>query len=148
MCIDCPAKAPGDRGLTLFDCRCKWPLSYRHPDPPLKALSTRPLFLNLSYPINGNASFAGTHMSKQLIRAGTSAALNYAEAQSAESRRDFIHKLKIGLKELRESYMCLTIIHKSRLFHSADNIQLLLKENNELISIFVKSIETAQKNQE
>ncbi len=49
------------------------------------------------------ASFAGRHLSGQLIRSATSPALQYGEAQSAESRNDFIHKLKIALKELRET---------------------------------------------
>ena len=48
--------------------------------------------------------FAGIHLSKQLIRSGTSTALNYGEAQACESRRDFIHKMKVVLKELRVRY--------------------------------------------
>lgn len=47
---------------------------------------------------------AGNHLSGQLVRSGTSPALNYGEAQSAESRKDFIHKVKVVLKELRESF--------------------------------------------
>ncbi len=101
---------------------------------------------------------AANHLSGQLIRSGTSPALNYGEAQSGESRKDFIHKLKIVLKELRESFVCLKIIRKAKLYQSSDRtltdkeqklqskIEIALKENNELISIFVKSIETAQKN--
>jgi four helix bundle protein len=50
---------------------------------------------------------AGNHLSGQLIRSGTSPALNYGEAQSGESRKDFIHKIKVVLKELRESFICL-----------------------------------------
>jgi len=89
---------------------------------------------------------ASNHLAGQLIRSGTSPALNYGEAQSGESRRDFIHKIKIVLKELRESYVCLKIIHRSRLYKSEDLIKSAMAENNELISIFVKSAETAQKN--
>jgi len=59
---------------------------------------------------------AGNHLSGQLVRSGTSPALNYGEAQSAESRKDFIHKIKVVLKELRESFVCLKIIYKARLF--------------------------------
>ena len=92
------------------------------------------------------ASKAGNHLSGQLVRSGTSPALNYGEAQSGESRKDFIHKIKIVLKELRESYNCLRIIYKSRLYKSEDKVNKAIKENNELISIFVKSVETAQKN--
>ena len=72
------------------------------------------------------ASKAGNHLSGQLVRSGTSPALNYGEAQSGESRKDFIHKIKIVLKELRESYNCLRIIYKSRLYKSEDkNISTL-----------------------
>ena len=89
---------------------------------------------------------AGNHYASQLIRSGTSPALNYAEAQSGESRKDFIHKLKIVLKELRETIVCLKIIHRTNLFKSQEAIQQAINESNELISIFVKSIETAQNN--
>ena len=89
---------------------------------------------------------AGNHLSGQLIRSGTSPALNYGEAQGGESIKDFIHKIKIVLKELRESFICLKIIFKTNLYIHEDKIRKALKENNELISIFVKSSETAQKN--
>ena len=86
------------------------------------------------------------HLSGQLIRSGTSVSLNYGEAQSAESTKDFIHKMKIVLKELRETYICLKIIRKSKLIDSENEINIVEKENNELVAIFVKSIETASKN--
>jgi len=86
------------------------------------------------------------HLAGQLLRSGTSSALNYGEAQSGESRRDFIHKIKIVLKELRETFICLKIIHRTKLYNSEDKLKLAMVENNELISIFVKSVETAQKN--
>ncbi len=89
---------------------------------------------------------AGNHLGGQLVRSGTSPALNYGEAQSGESRKDFIHKLKVVLKELRETFVCLKIILRSNLCDAPEKIQIALKENNELISIFVKSIETAQNN--
>jgi len=89
---------------------------------------------------------SANHLSGQIIRSGTSPALNYGEAQSAESRKDFIHKIKIVLKELRETFICLKIIERSRLYKNRQKLDKLLLENNELISIFVKSIETAQKN--
>lgn len=91
---------------------------------------------------------AGNHYAGQLIRSGTSPALNYGEVQGGESRKDFIHKLKIVLKELRETIICLKIIKKTGLFKSLENIVKALNENNELISIFVRSIETAQRNNE
>ena len=89
---------------------------------------------------------AGNHLSGQLIRSGTSVSLNYGEAQSGESRKDFIHKMKVVLKELRESFVCMKIIHRTKLYKTEMKVESALKENNELISIFVKSIETAQKN--
>ena len=89
---------------------------------------------------------AGNHMGGQLLRSGTSPALNYGEAQSGESLKDFIHKIKIVLKELRESYVSLKIIHLAKLYKDEDKIVHAEKECNELISIFVRSVETAQKN--
>ena len=89
---------------------------------------------------------AGNHLSGQLVRSGTSVSLNYGEAQSAESKKDFIHKMKIILKELRETYVCLKIIHRTKLCKTEEKITQAKNENNELISIFVKSIETASKN--
>ena len=93
-------------------------------------------------------SKAGNHLSGQLVRSGTSVSLNYGEAQSAESKKDFIHKMKVILKELRETFVCLKIIHLSKLYKIEGKIIKAKKENNELISIFVKSINTAQKNQQ
>jgi len=89
---------------------------------------------------------AGNHLAGQIVRSGTSVSLNYGEAQSGESRKDFIHKMKVVLKELRETFVCLKIIHKANLFKTELKIEEAKKENNELISIFVKSVETAQKN--
>jgi len=89
---------------------------------------------------------AGNHLSGQIVRSGTSVALNYGEAQSAESRKDFIHKMKIILKELRETLVCLKIINKSKLYEDVDMLNKIKVENNELISIFVKSIATAERN--
>lgn len=90
-------------------------------------------------------TLAGNHLAGQLVRSGTSPALNYGEAQSAESRNDFIHKMKISAKELRETFNCLRIIRKKQ-WYNDDKLAKLLDENNQLISIFVKSIETAKKN--
>jgi four helix bundle protein len=93
-------------------------------------------------------SIAGKHISKQMLRSGTSPAANYGEAQSAESRQDFIHKLKIALKELRETEVWLKIISRSKVIDTPSGLDYLLKENNELISILFKSVETAKKNNE
>ena len=88
-------------------------------------------------------SFAAEHLAKQLIRSATSAALNYGEARSAESTRDFLHKMKICLKELRESMINLRIQKGAELMKDIQKLDELLAENNELISIFVASIKTA-----
>ena len=90
-------------------------------------------------------SKAGNHIGNQLIRSGTSPAQNYGEAQSAESRKDFIHKLKIALKELRETMVWLKIIARNGMA-SRDEMQLAIKECNELIAIFVSSTKTADSN--
>src|SRR4030067_2570757 len=71
---------------------------------------------------------AGNHLSKQLCRSGISPALNYGEAQSAESINDFIHKMRICLKELRESHIAIKIILRAKLDHG-DEITFLLKES-------------------
>ncbi len=67
-------------------------------------------------------SKAGNHLSGQIVRSGTSVSLNYGEAQSAESNKDFIHKMKVILKELRETFVCLKIIQKAKLFKLEDKI--------------------------
>lgn len=92
--------------------------------------------------LEGN--YASQHLSKQLIRSITSAALNYGEAQSAESPRDFLHKMKLCLKELRESLVNLKIQRGAELIIDIKKLEDLLKENNELIAIFVASIRTSK----
>ncbi|MFI5163673.1 MAG: four helix bundle protein [Bacteroidia bacterium] len=91
---------------------------------------------------------AGKHISGQIVRSGTSPALHYGEAQSAESRADFIHKLKILLKELRETFTGLKIIKRVPLSNKMEIIEKGLIECDELIAIFNKSIETAKRNNE
>ena len=88
----------------------------------------------------------GNYLAGQMIRSGTSPALNYGEAQGAESTNDFIHKLKIILKELRETFVCLKIIKRKPLIEPNDDLENTYIENNELISIFVSSIKTAKRN--
>ena len=87
----------------------------------------------------------GKHIAGQLIRCGTSPAPNYGEAQSAESRSDFIHKMKISLKELRETRVWLIMIGRAKLIKPTSRLNPLIAENNELISIFVASINTARR---
>ncbi len=87
-------------------------------------------------------SKAGSHIANQLIRSGTSPAPNYGEAQSAESRRDFIHKMKVALKELRETMIWLEIIER-RQMGDIEQVSAVITECDELIAIFVKSTKTA-----
>lgn len=88
---------------------------------------------------------AGKHLCSQILRSGTSPAANYGEAQSAESRADFIHKLKLALKELRETEVWLKIIIRSEMIQPLKKLTPLLQETDELISILFKSIETSKK---
>ncbi len=83
-----------------------------------------------------------SHLGGQVLRSGTSPALNYGEAQAAESKKDFIHKLGIILKELRETSICLKILQRKSLLWDVS----ILDENKELIAIFSKSVVTAKAN--
>ena len=85
---------------------------------------------------------AGSHVAGQLIRSGTSPAPNYGEARSAESRKDFIHKLKISLKELRETMIWLKIISRKPMI-AGEVVDAAISECDELIAIFVSSTRTA-----
>jgi four helix bundle protein len=87
---------------------------------------------------------AGNHLSSQIVRSGISSALNYGEAQSAESKRDFIHKLGIVLKELRETQIGLKIVDQSGMIPTKSLIDTLIKECDELIAIFYRSVQTAR----
>jgi four helix bundle protein len=91
------------------------------------------------------ASRAGNHIAGQLLRSGTSALPNHGEAQAAESRRDFIHKMKICHKELKESARWLCLIQRVPLL-TEDEAGSLLAETEELTRIFASSIRTAEKN--
>ncbi|WP_319500516.1 four helix bundle protein [uncultured Draconibacterium sp.] len=83
------------------------------------------------------------HLSGQMIRSSTSPALNYGEAQAAESQRDFVHKMQVVLKELRETKVCLKIMYKKK-FVADEDILSVLRENEELLAIFAKSVKTAR----
>jgi four helix bundle protein len=84
----------------------------------------------------------GSHLSRQVVRSATSQAANYAEARGAESRRDFVHKIQICLKELRETLVWLRFA--GRLGGHEVNVGRLEAECNELVSIFVQSVKTAR----
>jgi len=88
----------------------------------------------------------GNHIAGQLLRSGTAAAPDYGEAHGAESRRDFIHKLKIGLKELRETRVWLKLLKLKVITPSIEVIDRALAECEELTAIFAASISTAKKN--
>jgi four helix bundle protein len=90
-------------------------------------------------------SIAGNNLSGQIVRSSSSTALNYGEAQSAESPKDFVHKLGICLKEIRETFINLRIIDGAKLHVDQQLLNNLKTESNELISIFVKSIETSKR---
>jgi four helix bundle protein len=91
---------------------------------------------------------AGRHVSSQMLRSGTSPAPNYGEAQSAESKADFIHKLKIALKELRETEIWLKIIAKAQMIQPETLLGPLLQETDELVAILFTSVGTAKKSKE
>jgi len=88
----------------------------------------------------------GRHIAGQLVRSGTSPAPNYAEACAAESKKDFIHKLAIVLKELRESSVWIRLIVKSELIPE-QRLELLRDECDQLCKIIAKSLVTAKSNQ-
>lgn len=89
----------------------------------------------------------GRHVAAQLVRSGTSPAPNYEEARGAESKKDFVHKLGICLKELRESCCWLRLIVKAELLPDR-RILTLLDEGEQLSSIVAKSIVTARSSKE
>lgn len=91
-------------------------------------------------------SAAGRHVAQQLLRSGTSPFPNHGEAQAAESPADFVHKLKVCLKELRETYRWLRLVQRVPLVEKPERVSSLLEETDELIRIFVTSIKTAEKN--
>ena len=90
-------------------------------------------------------NFQAKHIATQLLRSGTAAAPNYGEARAAESRADFIHKLKIALKELNETAIWLRIV-QGGFAVNADFLTRLVAENTELCKILVASIQTARRN--
>ena len=90
-------------------------------------------------------TYSGRHIYGQLFRAGTSAGANYEEARAGESRADFIHKMQIVLKELRESHFWIKLIVASKLITSEDDLlKILYTESEELKNIIAKSVITAK----
>jgi four helix bundle protein len=90
-------------------------------------------------------TYSGRHIYSQLFRAGTYSGANYEEARAGESRADFIHKLQIVLKELRESHFWIKLIIAAKLITSEDEVlKFLFKESKELTCITAKSVVTAK----
>lgn len=87
---------------------------------------------------------AGKHIAGQVLRSGTSPAANYGEARAAESRADFIHKLRIVLKELNETSVWLRVVERTGWLRS-EYLSEILGENRELCRIFARSLTTASK---
>ncbi|MFB3891154.1 MAG: four helix bundle protein [Phycisphaerae bacterium] len=90
----------------------------------------------------------GNHIAGQLLRCGTSPAANYGEAEAAESREDFVHKIKVVLKELKESRVWLTIIDRKKMVTPPQIVKDALVECGELAAIFSTSVATARRNLE
>ena len=86
---------------------------------------------------------AGKHIAGQILRSGTSPAPNYGEARGAESHADFIHKLRIVLKELNETSIWLRVIERSKMLRK-ELISDIVGENRELCRIFTASLRTAR----
>ena len=88
---------------------------------------------------------AGNHVAAQLLRSGTSPYPNHGEAQAAESPSDFVHKLRVCLKEWRETRRWLKLVQRVPLVESSEQLAALVDESDERIRIFVASIRTAEK---
>jgi len=91
-------------------------------------------------------SRADNYIAAHLIRCGLAPSLVYGEAQAAESRDDFIHKMKIIVKELKETRVCMKLISRKVMIKPVSKPEPLRKENEELIAISCRSIETARRN--
>jgi four helix bundle protein len=89
---------------------------------------------------------AGNHVAGQILRSGTSPYPNHGEAEDAESRDDFVHKLKLCLKELRETHRWAHLINRKTWVKDNPTLPFVLGESEELIRIFYRSIQTARRN--
>ena len=95
---------------------------------------------------NMTGTKTANHVGGQLLRSGTSPYFNHGEAEAAESPRDFVHKMGVCLKELRETKRALKLTKRVPLVQSPSAVDPLLAETEELIKIFFVSIRTANKN--
>jgi len=89
---------------------------------------------------------AGNHIAGQLLRCGTSPLSNHGEVEAAESRKDFLHKLRICLKEPRETKRLLRLVSRLKELGQPANLPACVNEVEELIRIFAASVKTAEKN--
>ncbi|MEM8867747.1 MAG: four helix bundle protein [Verrucomicrobiota bacterium] len=126
-------------GLVVTEARSMYDLEER-----LLEFSTR--IIRLTKKVEN--SEVGLHVAKQILRSSTSPLANHGEAQAAESPADFIHKLKISLKELRETQRWLKLIKRVPLVDKPELLEEILGETDQLIRIFVASINTARKKAE
>ena len=106
--------------------------------------------INLSLAVNRSCkaldtSFLSQHLTIQIIRSSTSAALNYGEAQAAESRKDFIHKTSLVLKELKETKINIRLLASSIKSNHKEKLSACYEECDHLIAIFHKTVITARK---
>ena len=109
---------------------------------PLVNFAVRIVKLSASLP----RTTAGSHIAGQILRSGTSPAPNYGEARGAESHADFVHKLRIVLKELNETSIWLRVIERSGLI-KGQLLSDIIQETGELCRIFVISLRTAKTRQ-
>ena len=88
----------------------------------------------------------GRHVASQLVRSGTSAGANYEEKRAAESRADFIHKLRVAAKEMRETIFWLSLVQRSAFlpYSASEPLNALIREANELAAILMASARTAR----
>lgn len=98
----------------------------------------------LRFKTDMDKSFESNHLYQQLFRSATAVPLNYAEAIGGESKKDFVHKLSICLKELRESHVNLKMIDLGGLHNNKKDILKLLDEANQMIAMLIKSINTTK----
>jgi four helix bundle protein len=92
-------------------------------------------------------TYSGRHVYGQLFRAGTSAGANYEESRAGESKADFVHKLQIVLKELRESHYWVNVIIAAKFVTTDKDVPEFLKnESAQLTNIIAKSVVTAKSN--
>lgn len=87
--------------------------------------------------------FAAKHIAKQLVRSATGSGSNYEEARGAESRADFVHKIKVSAKEMRESHYWLRLLDNSKIVVETD-LSSVIREAHELVAILTASAKTAQ----